>query len=169
MDTLPTVCLFHSGFTWRTLILFSKARRHNKSEKPFGYFGHFRKLFRISERTFSDLGARVYIRLHLVVRILFRILHFGYRFGYPKTLFGFVMTPRLRKCTIKIQSDLILTNLTTNLILATFPVVYIFAQTLYKAGKLNLLIHSAYCICCHLLQCQAHIHIFLINRKHRAL
>ena len=37
----------------------SKMRLHNKPEKPFGYPKDIRKLFRILERTLSDLRGRV--------------------------------------------------------------------------------------------------------------
>ncbi len=75
---IPSIGLFHiirslvvliSDYVTRSHELgyhgLSKARRHNKSAKPFGYPNDIRKLFKISGRTFSDLRARVYTRLHL--------------------------------------------------------------------------------------------------------
>ncbi len=53
-------------------------------------------LFRISERTFLDLGGRVHTWFHFDIRkyfgllkSMFRISHFGWRFGYLKNFSDF--------------------------------------------------------------------------------
>ena len=58
---------------------------------------HIRKLFRISERPFSDLGATVYTRLHLIFE-MFRITRksiFRISIRISERSFIFVMMPRL--------------------------------------------------------------------------